>query len=52
MTLLEGVSQSADYPTIWSVVYNLSVGSLHVAVGRDYGQVYEDTLAAPDTGNR
>ena len=38
MQLLEDVSQAGDYPTLWSVVYNLSQGSLTLAVGRDDAQ--------------
>ena len=51
MQLLEDVSQAGDYPTLWSVVYNLSQGSLTLAVGRDYAQVYEYALSAPGAGN-
>jgi predicted choloylglycine hydrolase len=45
MRLLEDVSQGGDYPTIWSVVYNLSAATIHIAVGREYTQVYDFTLA-------
>jgi hypothetical protein len=44
MSLLEDVSQSGDYPTIWSVVYNLSTGAVRLAAGRDYQNVFEFTL--------
>ena len=43
MGLLERVSQSH---TMWSVVYGLKSGDVSVAVGRDYGQVYEFGLPA------
>ena len=44
MTLLKDVSQGGDYPTIWSVVYNLSARAIHLAAGGDYAQVYDFTL--------
>ena len=44
LALLKDVSQGGDYPTIWSVVYNLTEQSIQVAVGRDYGEVYEYAL--------
>jgi predicted choloylglycine hydrolase len=37
MSLLQGVSQDS---TVWSVVYNLSTGTIQVAMGRDYEQVH------------
>jgi hypothetical protein len=40
MDLLQSVAQSGDYPTIWSVVYNLTQGEVTLVVGRDYAQVY------------
>jgi hypothetical protein len=43
MGLLERVSQSH---TMWSVVYGLNSGDVSVAVGRDYGHVYEFGLPA------
>ena len=36
MGLLQSVSQSGDFPTIWSVVYNLTQGEVALAVGREY----------------
>ncbi len=41
MALLEDVSQSGDFPTIWSVVYNLTAGDIEVVVGREYRQTYQ-----------
>ncbi len=37
MSLLQGASQDG---TVWSVVYNLSTGTIQVAMGRDYEQVH------------
>jgi hypothetical protein len=36
MPLLEQVSQAGDYPTIWSVVYNMTGGDIRAVVGREY----------------
>ncbi len=44
MTLLEDVSQSGDFPTIWSIVYNMTSGDIQVVVGREYGEVYQFRL--------
>lgn len=44
MTLLEEVSQSSDFPTIWSVVYNMTSGDVQVVAGRVYGQIHEFNL--------
>jgi hypothetical protein len=46
-TLLEEVAQGGDYPTIWSVVYNLTAKTIRLVVGREYGQVFSYAL-----GNR
>jgi predicted choloylglycine hydrolase len=51
MELLQDVSQPGDYSTLWSVVYNLSQGEIVLAVGRDYGRVYDFSLAESDLGN-
>jgi hypothetical protein len=40
LALLENVSQSGDFPTIWSVLYNLSSGQVQVVTNREYGQVH------------
>jgi hypothetical protein len=40
MELLSEVSQSGDFPTIWSVVYNLSRGQVRVVIDRHYQDVY------------
>jgi hypothetical protein len=40
MQLLGQVSQSGDYPTIWSVVYNQTSGEIFVVVGRDYDNTH------------
>jgi hypothetical protein len=44
MELLEDVSQEGDYPTLWSVVYNLSQGSLTLAMDRNYQQMLNFAL--------
>ena len=44
MALLGDVSQSGDFPTIWSVVYDMSSGDSQVVVGRQYDQVYQLNL--------
>jgi hypothetical protein len=44
MELLSAVSQSGDYPTIWSVVYNLSQGEVRIVIDRRYQQVYSFDL--------
>jgi len=38
MELLEGSSQSS---TIWSTVYNMETGEVHIVMGGNYGQVHE-----------
>jgi len=41
MSLLKDVSQSGtNTPTIWSMVYDLAAKNVHVAMGRNYGQVH------------
>ena len=44
MALLEDVSQSGDYPTIWSVVHNGTTGEVRVVMGRKYGEVHTFNL--------
>jgi predicted choloylglycine hydrolase len=44
MALLEEVSQSGAYPTIWSTVYDMTNGDIWVVVGREYDQVYQFEL--------
>jgi len=44
MALLEDVSQSGDFPTIWSIVYNLTSGDIQVVVGREYDRVHQFKL--------
>ncbi len=44
MTLLEDVSQSGDFPTIWSIVYNTTTGDIQVVVGREYHRVNQFKL--------
>jgi hypothetical protein len=41
MTLLERISQRI---TMWSVVYNLTTGDIHVSVGRDYHSIHTFNL--------
>jgi hypothetical protein len=40
LDLLQHVSQSGSYPTIWSVLYNLSTGEISLAMDRDYQEIY------------
>ncbi len=44
MTLLDEVSQSGDFPTIWSIAYNLTSGDIRVVVGREYDRVHQFEL--------
>jgi len=44
MALLGDISQSGDFPTIWSVVYDMSSGDSQVAVGRQYDEVHQFNL--------
>ena len=44
MTLLEDVSQSGDFPTIWSIVYNTTTGDIQVVVGREFDRVHQFKL--------
>jgi hypothetical protein len=44
MALLQSVSQTGDFPTRWSVVYNLSTGQEQVVMNREYGKRYEFSL--------
>lgn len=40
LKLLNSTSQSGDFPTIWSVVYNLTRGEIRVVMDRNFDQVY------------
>jgi hypothetical protein len=40
MQLLGDVSQSGDYPTIWSIVYNRTKGEIFVVVGQNYETIH------------
>lgn len=44
MALLEGVSQSGRFHTIWSAVYDMTTGHIQVVMGREYGEAHEFTL--------
>jgi predicted choloylglycine hydrolase len=44
MSILSKVSQNGDYPTIWSVVYDLKRGIIQVAIRRDYEHFEEFQL--------
>ena len=45
MTLLSEVANNgSSYPTMWSVVYNMSTGGIQVVVGRQYDTAYEFRL--------
>jgi choloylglycine hydrolase len=48
MALLEQVSQPGETATIWSVVYNLSDGTVLASVGRDFQDLYAFTLSAQE----
>lgn len=39
MALLQEVSQTGDYGTRWSVVYGMTSGDVHIAMGRQYQDV-------------
>jgi hypothetical protein len=50
MAILESTSQSGDYHTMWSVVYDMTTGDIRAAMGRRYDEVREFKLkmmAAP-----
>ena len=49
LTLLESVSQAGSFPTIWSVVYNLTSGEVSVVMDRNYQQIYTFHLKRTDT---
>jgi len=40
LDLLQQVSQSGSYPTIWSAAYNLTRGEIQIVIDRDYQQIY------------
>lgn len=44
MAILETVSQSGTYHTMWSVVYDVADGDIGVVVGREYDDVHEFKL--------
>jgi hypothetical protein len=44
MALLQEVSQSREYPTIWSMVYNMTSRAIQVAMNRKYAQLYRFKL--------
>ena len=48
LTLLEGVSQAGSFPTIWSVLYNLTSGEVSVVMDRNYQQIYTFQLKRTD----
>jgi hypothetical protein len=48
MQLLEDESQTGDYPTQWSVIYEISTGEIDIVMGHEYGQRY--TFQLPLTG--
>jgi penicillin V acylase-like amidase (Ntn superfamily) len=45
MALLKRVAQP---DTVWSVVYNLVTGDIHLAMGRQYDRVHTFTLSMPE----
>lgn len=48
MNLLSEVSliqsKDMDWPTQWSVVYNMKTGEISIAMGRNYGNIYHFQL--------
>ena len=40
LDLLQSTSQSGSFPTIWSVVYNLTSGEVSLVMDRHYDQIY------------
>jgi hypothetical protein len=44
MNLLRAVSQDGSTPTQWSAVYDLSTGTLHLAMGRAFDMIHRFTL--------
>ena len=40
LLLLEGVAQNGSFPTIWSVLYNLTTGEVSLVMDRNYAQVF------------
>ncbi|MDY7039715.1 MAG: C45 family peptidase [Chloroflexota bacterium] len=44
MAILKDVSQSGDYYTMWSIVYNMTTGDIRVAMGRKYDESKEFKL--------
>lgn len=41
MSLLEGTSQPS---TIWSIVYHIEIGEVHIAIGREFGVSFFSNL--------
>jgi hypothetical protein len=49
LDLLEQISQSGSYPTIWSVLYNLTTGEIRVVMDRNYEETYTFQLEMTQT---
>ena len=49
MALLGQVSQAGRFPTIWSVLYNLTTGQVRVAIDRNYDELYTFQLEMKPT---
>jgi hypothetical protein len=47
LDLLRNVSQTGDYPTIWSCLYDLSARDLRVVMGRNFDRVHHLSLSPP-----
>jgi predicted choloylglycine hydrolase len=44
LLVLKDLSQSGSYPTIWSVVYNLTSKEIELVVGKEYSTIYKFNL--------
>jgi hypothetical protein len=40
LQLLADVSQPGDFPTQWSIIYDISTGDINVVMGREYDQLH------------
>jgi hypothetical protein len=49
LDLLEQVSQSGSFPTIWSVLYNLTTGEINVVMDRNYQEIFTFQLKRTST---
>ncbi len=49
LDLLEQVSQSGSFPTIWSVLYNLTTGEISLVMDRNYQEIFTFQLKRTST---